>query len=407
MLSVDQALEIVLASVEPLGDEEIALADALFRVLAEDVAADGDVPPFDRSMMDGYAVRSADTAAAPAVLRVAGQVRAGQMPERRVEQGDAIQIMTGAPMPAGADAVQQVEKTRLLADGRVEIGESVSAGQHVARQGSETRKGSPVLERGRRVDPAAVAALATVGRGRLRAGRRPVVALLVTGDELVAVDEPPSGARIRNANEPALLAQIRAAGADALPLGVAPDDPGRIAAGVERGLATADVLLLSGGVSAGAFDLVEAVLERLGVEILFERVAIKPGAPLVFGRRGRTLVFGLPGNPVSAQVTFDVFVRPALFRLQQGRGGSRPAVEVTLRAAARNRSRRRAYLPAIVRSEPGGLFGYPLPSAGSADVFAHARANALLVLEAERIEAAAGERAPALLLPGFTEGELP
>jgi len=405
VLSVERALEIVLGSVEPLGSEEAALADALGRVLAEDIEADADVPPFDRAMMDGYALHAADTAPAPVALRVTGQVRAGRMSDRAVAAGEAIQIMTGAPLPPGADAVQQVEKTRVLDDGRVEIGEAVAPGQHVAPRGCEVRRGAAVLERGRRLDAAALAALATVGKARVRVGRHPRVALLVTGDELVDVEQQPSGAQIRNANEPAVLAQIRACGGEALALGTAPDDAARIAAGVEHGLQAADVLVLSGGVSAGAFDLVEAALQRSGVEILFERVAIKPGAPLVFGRRGRTLVFGLPGNPVSAQVTFDVFVRPALHRLQHGKGGLRPAVSVTLGSAARNRSRRRAYLPAVVRLEGDRLVAYPLPSAGSADVFAHARANALVVLEAERTDAAAGETAPAHLLPCFVEGD--
>ncbi len=406
ILSVEQALEIVLASVSPLGAEEVALEDAPGRYLAEDVAADQDVPPFERSMMDGYAVRAADTAQAPVALRVTGQLRAGQVPERSVGPGEAIQIMTGAPLPPGADAVQQVEKARSLDDSRVEIGEAVAAGQHVARRGSEIRAGETALRSGSRIGPAGLAALATAGCARVRVGRRPQAALLVTGDELVGVDRRPSGASIRNANGPAVMAQLREAGAVARSLGVVPDEQDRIAAGIRAGL-DADVLLLSGGVSAGAFDLVEAVLGRFGVEILFERVAIKPGAPLVFGRRGRNVVFGLPGNPVSAQVTFDVFVRPALVRLQGGRSSARPAVEVTLDGPLKNRSRRRAYLPAVVSSGPDGLRATPLPSAGSADVFAHARANALLVIEAERTQAEAGERARALLLPAFVLGEVP
>jgi molybdopterin molybdotransferase len=403
-LSVEQALGVVLLHAAPLDVEEVALEDALGRVLAEDVAAGEDVPPFDRSMMDGYALRAAETAAAPVALRVAFQVRAGQSPGGRVDAGQAAQIMTGAPVPAGADAVQQVEKTRALDGGRVEIGEAVAPGQHVARRGSEIRAGERVLEAGRPIGPAAIAALATVGRARVRVGRRPKAAVLVTGDELVPVSARPSGAQIRNANGPAVLAQLRSAGALAESLGTVPDDPEKIAAGVAQGL-SADVLILSGGVSAGAFDLVEAALARHGVEVLFERVAIKPGAPLVFGRRGRTLVFGLPGNPVSAQVTFDVFVRPALVRLMGGRGGLRPAVEATLSAPLRNRSRRRAYLPAVVRGGPSGLVADPLPSAGSADVFAHARANALVVLEADELEREAGARVPAVLLPAFVEGE--
>lgn len=405
MISVERALEIVLANVEPLGAEEVALDDACGRYLAEDVAADLDIPPFDRSMMDGYALRAADSAGAPVVLRVTGQVRAGRMPEAGVGPGEAVEIMTGAPLPPGADAVQPVEKTRSLDGQRVEVGEAVAPGQHVAPRGSEIRAGATVLRAGRRIDAASIAALATAGRSRPRVGRRPLAALLVTGDEIVDAAEYPEGARIRNANGPAVLAQLRAAGALAQSLGVAKDEAESIARGVESGLA-ADVLVLSGGVSAGAFDLVESVLADFGVQVLFERVAIKPGAPLVFGRRERRLVFGLPGNPVSAQVTFDVFVRPALARLQGGGGGLRPLVEATLEGPLHNRSRRRAYLPGRVHAAAAGLRARPLPSAGSADVFAHARANALLVLEAERVEARAGERVPALLLPSFVDGEL-
>ena len=404
MIPVENALEIVLSKADPLGSEEVALDDALGRFLAEDIAVDLDIPPFDRAMMDGYAVRAADTTAAPRALRVTGQVRAGQVSDRALEPGEAIQIMTGAPVPLGADAVQQVEKTRPLPDGRVEIVEAVESGQHVALRACEVRAGSRVLEAGRRIDPAAVAVLATAGRARLRVGRRPRVAFLVTGDELVDVSARPTGGQIRNANGPAVLAQIQEAGALAEPLGVAPDAMEPIAAAVVRGLG-ADVLLLSGGVSEGAFDLVEAVLARFGVEIFFERVAIKPGAPLVFGRHGRTLVFGLPGNPVSAQVTFDVFVRAALACLQGGRAPQRPLVEVELESPAKNRSRRKAYLPARVRCDWGRLLATPIRSAGSADVFAHAGANALLVLEADRTEARAGERTPAMLLRRFVEGE--
>jgi molybdopterin molybdotransferase len=403
VISVAEAFETVLAHAHPLGTEEVSLAFAAGRYLAEDVAADLDVPPFDRAMMDGYALRAADTARAPAALRITGQIRAGQLPTAPVTAGEAIQIMTGAPVPAGADAVQQVEKTRALDEGRVEVAEAVLPGQNVAPRGCEVRAGTTVLETGRRIDAAAVAVLATAGRDRLRVGRLPRVALLVTGDELVEASQRPAGGQIRNANGPALLAQIESAGALAEALGVAPDDTESIAALVERGLA-ADVLVLSGGVSAGAFDLVEAVLDRFGVEVLFERVAIKPGAPLVFGRRGSTLVFGLPGNPVSAMVTFDVFVRAALERLQGGRGAARPLVDVVLEGPARNRSRREAYLPAWVRPSGARLVALPLPSAGSADVFAHARANALVVLAADRTEAAAGESAPALLLHRFLDG---
>jgi molybdopterin molybdotransferase len=403
MIPVDQALEIVLGHTPVLPSEEVELARAVGRVLAEDVHADLDMPAFDRSAMDGYAVRAADVAHAPVALEVVGQVRAGQWPDRAVEPGQAIQIMTGAPVPPGATAVQPVEKTRLLDGGRrVEILSPVEPGAHVARRGAEVRAGDRLLERGHTIDPASLAVLASAGRGRPRVGRRPTVAVLVTGDELVDVWDTPSRGRIRNSNGPAVLAQARWAGAEARSLGTVPDDAGRIADAVREGFRD-DVLVLSGGVSEGAYDLVEEVLARFDVGLLFTKVAIKPGAPLVFGRRGDKLVFGLPGNPVSAQVTFDIFVRAALLRMQGAAVVSRPKVRVELLAAVKNRSGRQAYSPARVGFEGGRLVARPVPSQGSADVVAHARANALVILEAAQLRAEEGETVPALLLGNFLE----
>ena len=402
-VSVDDALRIVLDHTPRLPAEEVLLPDALGRVLAEDVRADADMPPFDRAAMDGYAVRAEDVAAAPVVLPVAGQLRAGQYPDAPLPPGQAVQVMTGAPVPAGATAVQPVEKTR-PADrgGRVEILEPVAAGAHISRQGSEVAAGEVVLTAGRAIDPATIAVLAAVGRPRVKVGRRPTVAVLVTGDELVDVwDTPPRG-RIRNSNGYAVAAQAAWAGADTRALGVVPDRVDRIAAAVREGFAS-DVLVISGGVSAGAYDLVEEVLARYDVGLLFTKVAIKPGAPMVFGRRGDKLVFGLPGNPVSAQVTFDVFVRAALLRMQGARVVSRPRVEVELAEAMTNRSGRENHLPARVRIEGGRLVAAPVRSAGSADVVSHAAANALVVLAAARTQASKGERAPALLLGNFLE----
>jgi molybdopterin molybdotransferase len=403
VIPVEAALEIVLASTPRLSSEDVSLDEALGRVLDEDVASDVDMPPFDRSAMDGYAVRAEDVAAAPVILPVAGMLRAGQYPEAALAPGQAIQIMTGAPVPPGATAVQQVEKTRSVDGGsRVEILATVEAGANVARRGSEVRAGDVVLRAGQTIDPAAVAVLAASGRSRVRVGRRPVVAVLATGDELTGVDETPGPGRIRNSNGPALLAQARWCGALARSLGVVPDVTEAIAAAVEPGL-HADVLVVSGGVSEGVYDLVEAVFARFGVEVAFDKVALKPGAPLVFGRRGDTLVFGLPGNPVSAQVTFDLFVRAALLRMQGAKLTSRPTLEAELLAPVRNRSGRQAHVPAHVRYEGGRLVADPIRSMGSADVVAHARANALLVLPADRTEVLTGERAGARLLGSFLE----
>jgi molybdopterin molybdotransferase len=403
MVSVDAALDIVLKHTPSLGAEEVALGDCLGRVLAEDVRTDTDLPPYDRSAMDGYAVRASDVASAPIVLEVAGQVRAGQWPDQPLPPGRAVQVMTGAPIPAGATAVQPVEKTRVLDGGRrVEILEPVATGAHIARQGAEGHAGDEVLSRGITIDPASVAVLATAGKAKVLVGRRPTVSILITGDELVDVWHAPSRGRIRNSNGYALMAQARWAGAEARSLGVVPDQAPLLAQAVREGFSS-DVLILSGGVSAGAFDLVEEVLARFDVGFLFTKVSIKPGAPLVFGRRGDKLVFGLPGNPVSAQVTFDLFARAALLRMQGAKVVSRPAIEVELLESVTNRSGRRNHLPARVRFEGSRLVAEPLRSVGSADVVAHARANALVVLESDRFKAEAGEKAPAILLGNFLE----
>ena len=402
MLPVDEALEIVLRHSPALGVEEVDLTQALRRILGEEVRADADMPPFDRAAMDGYALRAADTAAVPAVLPVAGQVRAGQYPGD-LPPHQAMQVMTGAPVPAGATAVQQVEKTRALDGGaRVEILETVATGANIARQASEVAAGDVVLSPGRAIDPATVAVLAAVGKARVKVGRRPTVSVLVTGDELVDVWDTPGRGRIRNSNGYAVMAQAECAGADARSLGVVPDQADRIAEAVRKGFAS-DVLVISGGVSEGAYDFVEEALARFDVGLLFTKVAIKPGAPMVFGRRGDKLVFGLPGNPVSAQVTFDVFVRAALLRMQGARVVSRPRVEVELLEAMTNRSGRQNHLPVRIRVQDGRLVAARVPSMGSADVVAHAAANGLVVLDAARTHAAAGERAPALLLGNFLE----
>jgi len=404
MVSVEQALEIVLRETPALAAEEVPLDDALGRVLARDVIADRDLPPFDRAAMDGYALRAADVLEAPTALEIVGEVRAGEWPALALGPGEALRIMTGAPVPEGATAVQQLEKTQPLDEFRVTILAAVAEGQNVAPRGSEIRAGEVVLARGRVVDPAAIGVLATTGHARVSVAQRPVVALLVTGDEIVDVAQAPGPSQIRNSNGPAVAAQARLAGARVELLGVAPDRQDAIAEALRRGLA-ADVLIVSGGVSAGDYDLVEPALAELGATLLFTKVKVKPGAPLVFGRCGRALVFGLPGNPVSAQVSFDLFVRPALLKLQGASVLSRPRARVELAAGVRNRSGRKSHMPARVRFEDGRLVARLLRSAGSGDLVAHANANALVVLEAEREEAAEGETAEAVLLGRFLEDD--
>lgn len=405
MVPVEEALAIVLREAPPLGDEPVALEDAVGRVLAQEVRCDADRPPFDRAAMDGYALRAEDVRRVPATLEVVDELRAGQWPQRAIEPGEAVRIMTGAVVPGGASAIQQLERTSPARDRRkVEILAPVKTGANIARRGSEGRAGEVVLERGRPIDAAAAAVLASVGCVRPQVAMRPLVSVLVTGDEVVDAAQAPEPGQVRNSNGPALVALAREAGAFARVLGLVPDRDDAIAAALQAGFAS-DVLVVSGGVSAGDYDLVEPALSAAGASFFFTQVAIKPGAPLVFGRRGGTLVFGLPGNPVSALVTFELFVRPCLLRMQGARAVTRPRVVVELLAPVSNRSGRASHLPARVRRRGDRLVAEPIRSMGSADVVAHARANALVVLAADRSEAAAGEAAEAVLLGGFLEDD--
>jgi molybdopterin molybdotransferase len=391
VIPVERAIEIVLRSTPRLPSESVDFEQALGRVLAEDVASDLDLPPFPRSSVDGFALRAADLSRVPARLRIAGVVPAGVPPAFRLEAGEAAQVMTGAPVPEGADAVQMVEKTRELGPQEVEVLEAVPSGQNIAPRGDELRAGEIVLTAGTRIDPAGLAVLATVGKTRVLVSRRPRVAVAATGNELVHPSERPGPAKIRNSNGFSVSAQARQAGAEVRYLGVARDDEASLGEAVRAGLAE-DVLILTGGVSMGKYDLVEDVLRRFEIEILVDAVALKPGKPLVFGTAPEgKLVFGLPGNPVSSAVTFELFVRPALGRMQGCEKALRPELRATLAAPLVSRGPRRAYLPGwVAPSGPEGRLGArPIPTRGSADIVAFAKANALLILpeEIDRLEA--------------------
>jgi molybdopterin molybdotransferase len=408
MISVDDAREAVLGRVPTLGVETASLAAAPGRILRADVVADRDLPPFHRAAMDGFAVRSEDAAKADSVLRVVGEVRAGVMSDRAVGAGEAVRIMTGAPVPEGADAVIQVERTKpgasAAGSSEVRLETAVSPGQNIVPRGAEAARGALLLRAGVRVSAAQIAVLSSVGATQPQVSRKPRVAVIVTGDEVVDPWTRPGDAQIRNANGPALLAAIQECGGTASDFGLVRDDPGVTRDAIRRALDGGhDAIVLSGGVSAGDFDFVESALGDLGVTLHVTAVRVKPGAPFVFGTRGSTLIFGLPGNPVSAQVTFDLFVRPALLKMQGARAFLRPAFEATLDGPLQNRSLRRNYLPVEVRREPDGLHARPLRTQGSGDTVAHALANALALLEPDRVSAATGERVLLHPLPSFLE----
>lgn len=393
MITVDEALAAVLGRVRTLGTEATPLADSVSRILRAAVVADRDLPPFNRAAMDGFAVRAADVSVEGARLSVVGEIRAGVWPDRALRSGEAIRIMTGAPVPEGADAVIQVERTTMTGAGEVQIGAVVSAGQNIVPRGSEAVMGSELLRPGLRLGPAHLAVLASVGVSEPVVSRRPRVAVIVTGDEVVDPGSRPSAAQIRNANGPALAAAIREAGGESTDAGVVADDPKGTRAAIERALSEGhNAIVLSGGVSAGDFDFVEAALGELGIALHVTAVRVKPGAPFVFATHGDTLIFGLPGNPVSAQVTFELFARPALLKMQGAAAFLRPKVAATLDSPLTNRSGRRNYLPVLVTASEGSLHAAPVRTQGSGDTLAHAQANALAVLEPDQTSMATGDR---------------
>lgn len=385
MIPVKEALRIVVEKASPLASERVALDEALGRVLAEDVFADMDLPPFDRAQMDGYAVRSADLSEMPARLRVVGEAAAGNGWRGTLRTGEAVRIMTGAPLPAGADSVQQVEVTREEQSGEVVFVErATEPGQFYVPRASEIREGERVLEAGEQINAARMAVLASFGYARVPVRRRPRVAVLATGTELVPVEAKPGEDQIRDSNSYSLAAYARLAGADVERLPFAGDDPELLREEVERAAARSDLLVLSGGVSMGRYDFTKSALHALGAELFFERVALRPGKPTVFARLpSGTLVFGLPGNPVSVSVTFNLFARTAL-RVMQGARDAEPFEETAvLSRPAKGAAERVSYLPAALSTDPAGrLLAEPLKWGGSSDFVAFARAVALVIVPA-------------------------
>jgi len=332
LISIEEARTRVLTEAAALPSETIALSEALGSVLAEDIIASHNVPPFNNSGMDGYAVRASDTVEAtpdsPVRLPISDTLPAGHVAAHGLQPGEAIRIMTGAPLPDGADTVVQSELTS-EDDGYLVLVEPVKRGKNIRRAGEDVATGDRVLSAGMPLGPAEIGVLASLGHAHLLVHRRPRVAIISTGSELVEVDQPLGPGQIRNSNSYSLRAQCLQLGIAAAAFGIVPDDYEATRTAIEAGL-DYDVLLTSGGVSVGRFDFVKDVQDELGVERRLWGVAMKPGKPLAFGVRGGTLVFGLPGNPVSAMVSFELFVRPALLRLMGYRKTTRPQYQAII-----------------------------------------------------------------------------
>jgi len=423
-LSFEEARHLVerfAAGVSPEEVETVDLLAGLGRVLAEEILADRDSPPFARATRDGYAVRAADVAEIPARLEVVGEVKAGDWPEPgvcSVGRGQAVGIMTGAPLPEGADAVVMVEHTlpmREPAVKLVEVRRSISVGENFVPRGAEARAGQLLLDRGRRLDHAGIAMAASVGKSRVQLFRKPRVAVLSTGDEVVEIDATPGPAQIRNSNSYSLAAQVQNAGGEAVRLEIAPDERGRLRTLIEKGLGS-DLLLLTGGVSMGKYDLVEQVLGELKAEFYFTGAEIQPGRPVVFGSCGggsstgsgragdppphKKYFFGLPGNPVSTMVTFELFARPMIEAL----AGMAPQPLIFLRAWLKSEIRTKTglkrFLPAVLSGEFENAEVELARWQGSGDIAALARANCYVVIPPDRERIEAGEWVSLLMRSG-------
>jgi molybdopterin molybdotransferase len=410
VLSFEDARRVVekqAATLFPRGKESVDLLAAAGRILAEPVAADRDLPPFRRATRDGFAVRADDLAKLPAKLEIIGEIKAGahfsDIPSE-VNRGQAVVIMTGAPVPPGAEAVIMVEYTKQQ-DQWVEITRGAAPGENIVAQGAEAKHGSLLLAPGSPLGPAAIALAASVGKSRLEVFLRPCVAVLTTGDEIVSVDSDPGPTQIRNSNSYSLAAQIQQAGGEPVLLPVAPDEPRELRQRIEEGLQS-DLLLMTGGVSMGRYDLVEQVLSEMQAEIFFTGAKIQPGRPVVFGQVSwnasvpggagasapeRKHFFGLPGNPISTMVTFELFARPMVEAL----GGTSPHqlkfVHARLKSEIRVKTGLKRFLPAILSGEFEDSRAELVPWQGSGDIAATARANCYIVVPPNRELIPSGE----------------
>ncbi len=390
MQTLPEAQREVLAAMTPLPPVRVPLGEALGLVLAEPVDAPHDIPPFANSAMDGFAVRAVDTVGAPVTLEILEDVPAGSTPTLPVGPGQATRIMTGAPMPEGADAVVMVEDTSSLGD-RVQIGETVAGGASVRAAGGDLEAGERVFDAGERLGPARLGVLASIGVTTPVVARRPRVAIRSTGDEVLPAETEvlPPGA-IRDANRPMLAARAAELGAEVLDLGIVPDDAARLRSALEEAAESADVVLTSGGVSMGDYDLVKQVLTERG-SVDFWRVAMQPAKPFAFGFVGGTPLFGLPGNPVSVTVSFEQFARPAILHRMGSRALFRPRVPGTLTEAVDTDPEKVVFLRVAVRRQEGEWLAAPSGGQSSNVLSALARADAFAVVPVGTGGLAAGE----------------
>jgi len=399
-LTVAAAQRCVIAAMKTLGTEGVPLQQALGRVLAEDVRANRDQPPYDVSAMDGFAICSTDVVAAPATLEIIEDIRAGDLPTKALQPGQCARIMTGAPVPQGADAVIRVEDTQAIGEQQVQINVSVKPRNDIRDRGENMKTGEVVLTRGTAITPGVIGMLAMVKQAVVPVYLQPRVAILSTGDELEGLNEPLDPNKIPDANSYALMAQVQALGIEPVLLGIARDDPEDLRAALKRGLQF-DVLLVSGGTSVGVHDYVRPTLEALGVQMQFWRVAMKPGHPMAFGIAPLTWVFGIPGNPVSSMVCFEEFIGPALRKLMGHTRLFPQTVTARLAREIKHRHRRTEFVRVMLAREGDAWVATPTGNQGSGILRSMAMAEGLMVVPAESADVAAGAAVQVQLLDGM------
>ena len=398
-LKASEAQRVILDAVIAMGTETVKLEQSVGRVLAQEIRANRDLPPFDVSAMDGFALRSADVVNAPAQLTIIEDIKAGDLPTQTVAAGQCARIMTGAPVPPGADAVIRVEDTQEVSANRVQINKSVKPKNVVRPQGENMCDGDVVLMAGTEITPGVIGVLATVKAAQLAVYRRPRVAILSTGNELEGMDEPVDPNKIPNSNSYALMAQVQALGIEPVLLGIARDDPLELEQYLKRGLEY-DVLLVSGGTSVGVHDYVRPTIEKLGVQMKFWRVAIRPGHPLAFGMTDKTAVFGLPGNPVSSMVCVEEFVAPALRCMMGNPRLYRRTVTARVAHEVKFRPGRTEFIRVQLTRDEHGYIASATGTQSSGVLLSMARADGLMVVPANSTGLAAGAQVTVQLLDG-------
>lgn len=400
MTTVDEAVKLVLENVSPLPSEKVPVADSLGRVLREDIRSGRDVPSFANSAMDGFAVRWSDlagaSAAAPASLRVRGEVAAGGGSRKRVLPGTAIRIMTGAPVPAGADTIIRVEYTEMRG-GRVAVFQTDGKGSHIRPAGEDIGKGQLILERGKLLGAADIGLMASIGKATVTVRRRPVVAIIATGDELIGVDDKPARGKVVNSNGYTLSSAVREIGAVAKSFGIVRDSRKRLVGVFKRAL-KCDALITSGGVSVGDYDYVKDALGDAGMRMLFWKVAQRPGHPMAFGRMGPRPVFGLPGNPVSSLVSFILYVRPALLKMMGHERLFMPVVRARLAHDIKTARGLKEFVRCRIEEENGRFLASSTGTQSSGVLRSLSLAQGLIVAREDQTVLRKGSHAPTILL---------